>query len=57
MNKKLLTNALVLFAALPVLSQKTFSITVVNDYRKPKINVPIVLELKEYGMDVKECKN
>lgn len=55
MNKKLLTNALVLFAALPVLSQKTFSITVVNDYRKPKINVPIVLELKEYGMDVKSA--
>lgn len=55
MNKKLLTNALVLFAALPVLSQKTFSITVVNDYREPKINVPIVLELKEYGMDVKSA--
>lgn len=55
MNKKLLTNALVFFAAMPVFSQKSFNITVVNDYQKLKANVPVVLELKEYGMNVKSA--
>lgn len=55
MNKKLLTNALVLFAAMPVFSQKSFNITVVNDYQKQKANVPVILELKEYGMNVKSA--
>lgn len=55
MNNKLLTSAFLLLAAMPVLSQKSFDITIVNDYKKNKTNVPVVLELKEYGMDVKSA--
>lgn len=55
MNKKLLTTALVSLAAIPALSQKSFDITVVNDHQKGKENVPIVLKLEKYGIDVKSA--
>ena len=55
MNKKLLTTALVSLAAIPALSQKSFDITVVNDHQKDKENVPIVLKLEKYGIDVKSA--
>lgn len=55
MNKKLLTGIMVLFATAPMLAQKTFDITVVNDYPKAKANTPVVLQLGEYGIDVKSA--
>ena len=55
MNKKLLTNALALLAAIPAFSQKSFDVTIANNYSKAKTNVPIVLELKGYGIDVKSA--
>lgn len=55
MNKKLLTNALALLAAIPAFSQKSFDVTIANNYSKTKTNVPIVLELKGYGIDVKSA--
>lgn len=55
MKKKLLTNMLVLLAAIPAFPQKTINIKVSNDSQKPKANVPVVLQLKDYGMDVKSA--
>lgn len=55
MNKKLLTSALVLLAAIPAFPQKTINVTVANNSKKPKANVPVVLQLKDYGMDVKSA--
>ena len=42
-------------ASLPALSQKTFDITVANDYSKNKQSVPVVIGLKEYGISVKSA--
>lgn len=55
MNKRFLFNVLILISATPALSQKTFDITVANDLKKTRENVPVVLTLKDYGMDVKSA--
>ena len=55
MKKKLLTIIFVFSTFIPMLAQKTFNITVTNDYTKQKSNVPIVIELEDYGMDVKSA--
>ena len=43
MKKKLLTSIFVFSTFIPMLAQKTFNITVTNDYTKQKSNVPIVI--------------
>ncbi len=55
MNKKLLTSMLVLCASASASAQKTFDVTVTNDYPKAKSNAPVVLRLDKYGFDVKSA--
>ena len=55
MNKKLLTNMLAVCTIMPAFAQKSFDISVINDYSKTKSNVPVVIELKNYGLDVKSA--
>ena len=55
MERKLLTGMLALLAAIPTFSQKTFDITVTNDYQKAKTSVPVVIQLKDYGINVKSA--
>lgn len=55
MERKLLTSMLALLAAIPTFSQKTFDITVTNDYQKAKTSVPVVIQLKDYGINVKSA--
>ena len=55
MNKKLLTSMLVLCASASASAQKTFDVTVTNDYPKTKSSAPVVLRLDKYGFDVKSA--
>lgn len=55
MNKRFLFNLLILTSAIPALSQKTFDINVTNDLKRTRKNVPVVLTLKDYGIDVKSA--
>lgn len=55
MNKKLLTNMLALLTTIPVFSQMSFNVTVANNSNKEKTNVPVVLQLGDYDIDVKSA--
>ena len=55
MNKKLLTNAMALLAAMAATAQKSFDVTVVNDCLKAKNNVPVVIKLDGRGVDAKSA--
>lgn len=55
MNKKLLTNMLALLTTIPVFSQMSFNVTVANNSNKEKTNVPVVLHLGDYDIDVKSA--
>lgn len=56
MNKKFITTTmLALLAAMPMLAQKTFDVTVENNYAKGKTSVPVVISLKDCGTDVKSA--
>ena len=46
---------LVLCASASASAQKTFDVTVTNDYPKAKSNAPVVLRLDKYGFDVKSA--
>lgn len=55
MNKRFIAGVTLAFMACSAFSQKTFDITVVNDFKNAKRNAPVVLNLKEYGVDVKSA--
>lgn len=55
MNKRLIISVMAACAIAPALSQTTFGITVTNRHDKAKTNTPIVLNLDEYGIDVKSA--
>lgn len=52
MNKKILTGVITLLISIPGFSQKDITITVTNNSKTPKLNEPIVLNLKDYNTDI-----
>lgn len=52
MNKKILTGVITLLLSIPGFSQKDITITVTNNSKTPKLNEPIVLNLKDYNTDI-----
>lgn len=55
MKKKIFVNLSIILLTLPAFSQKTFDITVVNDWGKARKDAPVVLKLKDYADDVKSA--
>lgn len=56
MNKKLLIGVSLFMSTAMVYSQKSFDITVTNTMKKVRHNAPVVLQLKDFGVDVKSAE-
>ncbi len=55
MNKKILSSVLTLLVCITGFAQKSFTITITNNSKSPKINEPVVLNLEDYNK--KEVKS